>query len=299
MLRDIGNSNRKGRKMKSDFLTRILLNCLVFSLIAVAGCNIQIGYSHPSFLLAKYERTVQLSKPMAAGSLFSAKSNDGWITVTGGDITECNVTATIIARADSDTNARRIADQTKLRLEQFGNKLTLKVQRPILMFNQSVDVQIDAKVLKNCDLELGTDDGDITIENVKGRVDVKTDDGKVSLSQVGGDIKVRSDDGSIKVKEVTGDVNLRSDDGRITVVYSKDADGVCNISLVTDDGAIDFTAPTNFSADVEILTDDGSINTGLPIKVMGKLGRIGIKGTIGTGQGRLYIRTDDGSIRIR
>lgn len=285
--------------MKSILFKKILLSILVCSLIAVAGCNIHIGYGPPSFLLAKYERTVQLSKPMAAGSLFAAKSNDGWITVTGGGITECNVTATIIARADSDTNARRVAEETKLRLEQFGNKLTVKVERPILIFNQSVDVQIDARVLKNCDLELGTDDGSISIENVIGKIDLKTDDGTVTMSQVGGDIKVRGNDGSIKVKEVTGDVNLRSDDGRITIVYSEDADGVCNVSLVTNDGAIDFTAPVNFSADVEISTDDGSINTGLPIKVMGKLGRSGIRGTIGAGQGKLYIRTDDGSIRIR
>ena len=285
--------------MESDFFKKILLNCLVCSLIAVAGCNIHIGYAPPSFLLAKYERTVQLSKPMASGSLFAATSNDGWITVNGGDIEECSVTATIIARADSDENAIRIAEETQLRLEQFGNRLTLKVVRPILMFNQSVDVKIDARVPNKCDLELGTDDGDITIENVKGAIDVKTDDGSVTLSQVGEDIKARSDDGSINAKEVTGDVNMQSDDGRITVVYSENADGVCDVSLVTDDGAIDFTAPPNFSADVEIFTDDGSINTDLPIKVMGKLGRSGIRGTIGAGQGKLYIRTDDGSIKIR
>jgi len=280
---------------------------------------------------------------MSAGSLFAAKSNDGWITVAGGEITDCNVTATIIARADSDEKARTIAEKTKLKLEQFGSKLTVKLEKPILMMNQSVDVQLEAMVVKDCDVELSTDDGDITIENVNGKIDVQTDDGAVRLSRIGGDIKirsndgslnvrevnanarlqrdgwidvqtddgtvtlsrvvgnikVRSDDGSTRVEEVTGDVNIQSDDGRITVVYSEDAGSVCNVSLVTDDAAIDFTAPANFSADVEVITDDGSINTDLPIKVTGKLGKSGIKGTIGTGEGRLYIKTDDASIRIR
>ncbi len=321
--------------------TRILLYFLLCSLIAVAGCYIQLrGYSYPR---ARYERTVQLSRPMSAGSLFSAKSNDGWITVTGGEVTDCNITATIIARADSDEKARKIAEETKVKLAQFGSKLTVKLEKPILMMNQSVDVQVEAMVLKNCDVELDTDDGDITIENINGNIDIKTDDGSVSLariigdikirsndgsinvqefnsdvnlqragwidiqtddgsvtmSRVVGDIKVRSNDGSTKVQEVTGDVNIQSDDGRITVVYSEDAGGVCNVSLVTDDAAVDLTAPANFSADVEVITDDGSINTDLPIKVTGKLGKSGIKGTIGTGEGRLYIKTDDGSIRIR
>jgi len=283
--------------MKSGMFTRILLYCLLCSLIAVAGCYIQVrGYSYPR---ARYERTVQLSKPMSASSLFAAKSNDGWITVTGGETTDCNVTATIIVRADSDEKARTIAQKTKLKLEQFGSKLTVKLEKPILMMNQSVDVQLEAMVLKDCDVELITDDGDITIENVNGKIDVQTDDGAVRLSRVVGNIKVRSDDGSTRVEEVTGDVNIQSDDGRITVVYAEDAGGICNVSLVTDDAALDFTAPVNFSAGVEVITDDGSINTDLPIKVTGKLGKSGIKGTIGTGEGRLYIKTDDGSIRIR
>lgn len=327
--------------MKSGMFTRILLYCLLCSLIVVAGCYIHIrGYSYPQ---ARYERTVQLSKPMSAGSLFAAKSNDGWINVTGGEVADCNVTATIIARADSDEKARTIAEKTKVKLEQFGSKLTVKLQKPILMMNQSVDVQVEAMVVKDCDVEVSTDDGDITIENVNGKIDVLTDDGTVRLSRIGGDIKIRSDDGSInvqefnanaklerdgwidiqtddgtvtlsrvvgnikvrsddgstRVEEVTGDVNIQSDDGRITVVYSEDAGGVCNVSLITDDAAIDLTAPANFSASAEIITDDGSINTDLPIKVTGKLGKSGIKGTIGTGEGRLYIKTDDASIRIR
>jgi len=280
---------------------------------------------------------------MSAGSLFAAKSNDGRITVNGGEVTDCNVTATIIARADSDEKARTIAEKTKVKLEQFGSKLTVKLEKPILMMNQSVDIQVEAMVVKSCDVELSTDDGNITIENINGDIDIKTDDGSVSLARIAGDIKVRSDDGSINVQEfnsdvnlqragwidiqtddgsvtmsrvvgnikvrsddgltniqeVTGDVNIQSDDGRITVVYSEDAGGVCNVSLVTDDAAIDLTAPVHFSADVEVITDDGSINTDLPIKVTGKLGKSGIKGTIGTGEGRLYIKTNDGSIRIR
>ena len=328
--------------MKRDIVTKILRYSLLCCLITAAGCVIHIsGYSPPR---SRYERTVQLSSPMSGITLFSGKSNDGWITVNGGDITECSVTATIITRADSDEKARRIAEESKVKLEKFGTKLTVKLEKPTLRGNESVDIQFKAMIPKDCDVEVSTDDGDITTKNINGDIEIKTDDGKVSLSQINGDvrvisndgsvtiqdintdgklgrdekwidiqsddgrvtlsrivgdIKVRGNDGSTRIEDVIGDVNLQSDDGRITVIYNEDAGGICNVSMVTNDGAIDFTAPRNFSANVEVITNDGSIDTGLPIKVIGKLGKNGIKGVIGTGEGRLYIKTDDGSVSIK
>ncbi len=327
--------------MKRDIFTKILLHTLLCCLITVAGCVIHVrGYSIPR---ARYERTVELSRPMSGVTLLSAKSNDGWITITGGDVTECSLKATIIAKANSDEEAIRIAEESKVKLEKFGSRLTIRLEKPVLWTNESVDIQFEAMVPKNCNLELATDDGDITTENINGNIEIKTDDGKVSLSQISGDIKVRSgdgtitiqevnlgvvrnengwidiqtddgrviltliagdikvrsNDGSVKIEDVVGDLDIQCEDGRITVIYSKSAGGVFDISMVTDDGAVDFTAPKNFSANVEVITDDGSVFTELPVKVLGKLGKGGIKGIIGKGEGRLYIRTDDGSVRIR
>jgi hypothetical protein len=282
--------------MRNGVLTRTLLILLLCSLITVAGCYVQMG---PGFAMARYQRTVQLSEPMAAGCSFAAKTNDGWIIVNGRDVTDCNVTATVIARANSDKNARRIAEDTRLSLERFGNRLTLRVERPMLMTNQSVDVQFKAMVPETCNVELGTDDGDITIENINGSIDARTDDGTVTLSAVKGVMKVKTDDGSIHARKVAGDAEFETDDGKITVSYLEEADGVCSVSLIADDGSIDFTAPSGFSAQVQVSTDDGSIHTDLPIQVRGKLHKDRIEGTIGLGEGKLHVRTDDGSIRIR
>jgi hypothetical protein len=327
--------------MKRDILIRALLSILLCCFITVAGCVVHIReYSFPR---ARYERTVELSSPMAGGALLSARSNDGWITITGGDVQECSITATIIAMAESDEKAEKIAEESKVKLEKFGSRLTVRLEKPVLWTNQSVDIQFTAIVPKDCDVQLTTDDGDITTENIKGDIEIKTDDGKVSLSKisgdikvnsddgtitiqdinvgvvrsedgwidiqtddgrvtltrVAGDIKVRSNDGSVKIEDVVGDLDIQCNDGRITVIYSEGAGGIFDVSLVTDDGPVDFMAPANFSADVEVITDDGSVYTELPVKVLGKLGKGGIKGVIGTGEGRLYIRTDDGSVRIR
>ncbi len=326
--------------MKKDIFTKILLYSLLCCLITVAGCEIHIReYSFPR---ARYERTVELSRPMSSGTLLSVRSNDGWITITGGDVSECSLTATIIAKADSDEKARRIAEESKVRLEKFGSRLTVKLEKPVLWTNESVDIQFTAMVPKDCNLEVSTDDGAITTESINGDIKIKTDDGRVNISQISGnirvdsgdgsitmqdvnigvvrsedglidiqtddgrvtltrivgDIKAGSDDGSVTIEDFIGDLNIKSNDGRITVIYNEGAGGVFDISMVTDDGAVDFKSPANFSAKVEVITD-GSLYTDLPVKVLGKLGKNGIKGVIGTGEGRLYIKTDDGSVRIR
>ncbi len=282
--------------MKKYIIAIMLPFSLLCMWIAVAGCDIQIGCCVP---LAKYERTVHLSEPMAVGSLFSAKSHDGWIKIAGSDITDCNITATIVARAGSYTKAEKIAERTKLSLERLGRGLKVKVEKPLLPMNQSIDVQFNVKVPTNCDLELVTKDGDITVENVMGMINVKTGDGTIVMSRVGEEIKARSFDGTIRIQENIGDISAKSFDGRIIIAYSKDAGGVCNVSLTTNDGTIDFKTPENFSANVEISTNDGSIQSDLPIEVAGKVKKKRIKGTIGTGQGKLYIRSRDGTIRIR
>jgi len=327
--------------MKRDIFTKILLYGLPCCFIALAGCEIHLmEYSSPR---SRYERTVELSAPMMGGTLLSARSNDGWITITGGDVTECSVTATIIAMAESDEKAGKIAEESIVKLEKFGSRLTVKLEKPVLWTNQSVDIQFTAIVPRDCDVQLTTDDGDITTEYIKGDIEIKTDDGKVNLSKISGDIKVRSgdgtitiqevnvgvvrnengwidvetddgrviltriagdikvgsNDGSVRIEDVIGDLDIQCEDGRITVIYGEGAGDVFDVSLVTDDGPVDFMAPPNFSVDVEVITDDGAVYTELPVKVLGKLGKGGIKGVIGKGEGRLYIRTDDGSVRIR
>jgi hypothetical protein len=50
---------------------------------------------------------------------------------------------------------------------------------------------------------------------------------------------------------------------------------------------------------VEASTHNGSINTDLPITVTGKVSKNKLTGTIGNGDGKLYLETHNGSIRLR
>ena len=69
--------------------------------------------------------------------------------------------------------------------------------------------------------------------------------------------------------------------------------------MVTSYGSVDFETPPDFAGTVEMSTSYGSISTDLPITVSGQISKKKLAGTIGQGNGKLYLKTSSGSIKIR
>ncbi len=282
--------------MKNDvLLKKVSRGSLLCLLVAAAGCSINMGCLPQE----KYQRTVQLSAPLSPGSSFAAQTHNGSITIAGADVTDCNLTATITARAITEEDAKKLAERVKIKMETFGDKLTAKIDKPTFRFNKSVSVSLDVTVPNNTDLELTTHNGSIRITDITGRLNATTHNGKVTAEQISGTIELHTHNGSVICREVSGDTQLKTHNGSVKLYYSEDAPSVCNISLITYNGGIDLTSPSNFSGEVEASTHNGSINTELPITVKGKVSRRKLTGTIGTGQGKLHLSTHNGSIKIR
>jgi DUF4097 and DUF4098 domain-containing protein YvlB len=248
---------------------------------------------------AKYERTVQLSAPLSPGSGFAARTHNGSITIAGADVTDCNVTATITARAITEEDAKELAERTTVKLEPFGDKLTAKIDKPTLLVNKSVSVSLDVQVPNRTDLELTTHNGSIRVTDITGRLNATTHNGKVTAEQISGTTELHTHNGSVICREISGDTQLKTHNGGIKVYYSETAPSVCNISLITYNGGIELATPSDFSGDVDASTHNGSINTELPITVKGKVSRRKLTGTIGAGQGKLHLSTHNGSIKLR
>lgn len=280
--------------MKKDYFTKISLGCLL-GLVSIAGCCINIG----CWPQAKYERKVQLSAPLPPDSAFAARTHNGSIAINGADVADCNLTATIIARAATEEAARKLAEKIKIKLQASGNRLTAKIEKPAFMTNQSVSVNLDVTVPEHSDAEITTHNGAVRITNITGQVNATTHNGSATAKQVSGTIKLETHNGSVTCKEISGDTNLRTHNGKINAAYSENAPPVFNASMVTHNGSIDFTAPPNLSAAIDVSTHNGSINTDLPITVIGKVSKRKLTGTIGTGQGKLHLETHNGSIEIR
>jgi len=295
--------------MKKVYFTKVSLGCLVGLQIAMTGCCINIG---SCALQAEYKRTVQLSAPLQSGSTFAAQTHNGSITVEGAarirgdklapaeaEVADCNLTATIITRAVTEEDAKELAEQTEVRLEPSGNKLIVKIEKPTLMRNRSVSVNLDVTVPNQTSLELATHNGAVKITNIAGQISGTTHNGGITATYVSGTSRLQTYNGSITCKEVSGDTQLRTHNGGVKVYYSESAPAVCSVSVVTHNGSVEFTAPPSFAAKVEASTYNGSIETDLPIRVVGKVSKKKLTGTIGTGEGNLRLETHNGSIRIK
>ncbi len=260
------------------------------SLLTVGGCYLPI---------AKYERTVELSAPLAEGSLFAAQTHSGSITVNGASLTDCSLTATITARAATEEEAQKLAEQTKISLEPSPGKLTAKIEKPLLVSNQSIAVNLDVTVPNRTNLEFSTHNGAIKVTNITGKVDGTTHNGSVTTEQVCGAAKLLTHNGSIRCDATSGDAELKTHNGDVKLRYAETAPAVCSISIVTHNGGIELTSPQNLSAAVEASTHNGSIRTELPITIVGNVSKRSISGKIGAGQGKVRLETHNGSITIR
>jgi len=236
---------------------------------------------------------------MPAGSSFEAQSHNGSIKITGADITDCNLTATITARAVTEEDAQQLAERTTVRLESFGDRLIARVDKPAFLRNQSVSVSFDVQVPNESDLKFTTHNGSMEITNITGRLNGTTHNGKITVEQVSGIAELLTHNGSIICRDISGDTRLKTHNGSIKAYYSQAVPSVCDISLITYNGGIEIATPSKFSGEIDISTSNGSIRTDLPITIVGKISKSRLTGKIGTGRGKLHLETHNGSIRVQ
>jgi hypothetical protein len=344
----------KGEEMTRGLYTGIALGAAMACLLLV--CTSCIIIHTGDWGGARYEKELELSAPLAAGSSFAAETRDGSIKVEGVETNDGTVLAKIVAHAGTEGRAQELAEQVQVRLEPAGAGLKVVTEGPRTRGNAWYNVSLEVKVPVQTSLTLGANDGAVRISRVTGDVDARTSDGSIEVEAVKGNVKLRtsdgritglrleaaaldlhandggieitgasaktctakSSDGSITLTDVRADsivaettdspirlqriaagrVECRTSDASIHIDFAPDAPKAPTVTATTSDAGITFIAPPGLSAVIDAFTDDGSIRTTLPITVEGKVGR-SLTGKVGDGEGRIRLRTNDGSITIR
>jgi hypothetical protein len=262
--------------------TRVYVKCLLsLTLLAFVvgciGCDINFG----DIGREESERTEQLAAPIAAGATLNAETGVGSITVAGGDVTKCSVTAEITAKAPTQEKANELAQAVKVKLEVEGEDLRLHVEKPAKKRRCSIEVSFDITVPPKVNLQLESDVGEIEVSNITGAIEASTNVGDITCSGAG------------------GNVDMETNVGEVIVAYSDSAESEFEARLETNVGEIRFAGPDNLSAKVDASTNVGSIETKLPLTVTGQVGK-SVRGTIGKGEAKatVRLRTNVGSIKI-
>jgi len=203
------------------------------------------------------------------------------LTTSDGSVHLTNIEGTVDAKtSDGSIKAENIKGDTKLKTS---------------------DGRIQCARIEATELELQTSDGSINLEGVKvTSCTARTSDGGITLADARSEsLDLHTSDGTIRCRDVAARrLECHTSDGSVHIDCASDAPSAIDGTVTTSDGSITFTAPQGLSAKVEASTDDGSIRTTLPITVSGKVGK-SLSGTIGAGEGRLVLKTHDGSITIQ
>ena len=221
-----------------------------------------------------------MSAPVGQAAELCVETAVGSITVTGADVTDCNIVAEITVKAETQEEARKLAEQVEIEAKPSGDKLSVKVVKPAELKKRKLEVKFKI----------------VTAKQLK--VDCSVNVGSVNVSDMNDRIKVSGNVGSIFCRQVVGDINLTSNVGSVEVEYSDAAPAACNATITTNVGSIEFVAPAQLSAQVNASTNVGSVKTDKPITVVGKVGK-SVNGTIGAGEGKVRLKTNVGSIHIK
>jgi DUF4097 and DUF4098 domain-containing protein YvlB len=217
--------------------------------LVVAGCDIQLG----DWPRAKYERAVNRQAPLPAGSTLVARTSLGSVTITGADVTDCNVVAEICGRAPTQEEARELAEQVEITLEMAGDTMTVKADKQPVKPNRSISVSYAITVPKQTRIECASSYGAIKVSDIDADVSGKTSSGSVAAENIQGSAILETSYGSVRCRNISGhQLAVKSSSGSIT------AEGIKGkVRLNTSYGSI--TCGDTSDGDIELKSSSGAI----------------------------------------
>lgn len=230
----------------------------------------------------------------------------------------------ILVQIEKRGSTQALADSIQVQAEQQGNRVRIEARRPpegeaLLRWNTSRSARLIASVPRQCHLLARSGDGSITIEDVRGRVELRSGDGSIKGYDLEGDVTVSTGDGSVSLRSVAGSIHVRTGDGAVDIVgrpgvlQVHTGDGSVRVSIDrgvpmtkdwsidTGDGGVVLDLPPGFGANLDAHTGDGSVRLDreLAAQIAATQSKRSARGAIGGGGPLLKVRTGDGSISIR
>lgn len=204
-----------------------------------------------------------------------AEVGNGSLTVTGSSRSDVMVQARLISRAPTTAEARDLAKQVTISLENGR----LRASGPVNPGRKSWWVSYRVQVPARYDLTLNASNGSVSVTSVRGNIDAETANGSIRLTDLGGRVRARTSNGSTHA-QVSG--------------AKWDGEG---LSLITSNGSARLDLPQNYSAELKVSTNNGGINIDFPVEVQGRLGR-SVETTLGSGGPTVEVRSSNGSVRV-
>lgn len=208
----------------------IFLVPLFFILWGSRQGNFHIGRLNTggvTILGSDYEFDVNAGSPSAGVSRVILDNIHGNLSVKGEEGGDVKVTGHKTVRAFNKTDADKGNEQSQVKVERQGDLLFIRAEEPHNLRMLNISTDLDIVVPKGVSVEARGRNGDLTIEDVNGSVDVSNGRGDVRLNNIGKDVKVESTrtglvratgvKGSLELQGRGGEVQLEKIDGQVTI----------------------------------------------------------------------------------
>jgi DUF4097 and DUF4098 domain-containing protein YvlB len=211
------------------------------------------------------------------GHLNLDSGRNGAVSIKGAMRSDVLVRARVEARANTEASAAIIASQVSI----DGSGGQVRASGPQTAENSSWDVSYEIFVPQATDLTMKTNNGAITISDVRGNIHFQVNNGAVHLKRVAGDVGGTTSNGAIQADLAGGGWEGRQ------------------LEIGTHNGAVTVTLPASYSAHVQAETGNGRIQSDFPVTISGDLHPQKLDFNIGAGGPLLHITTGNGAIRLK
>ena len=221
-------------------------------------------------------RVMQMAAP--GGAIRVSPGQNGGISIEGWTGRGVEVHARIQGRAETEAEARAIADAVRI-----VTGASIGATGPESTREADWLVSFVVFVPVNSDVELSTQNGPLSVRGVTGAMSLETNNGPLALRDVGGNVYART-------------VN-----GPLSVSLSGTSWQGAGLDAETQNGPISLSVPDGFNAQLETGSNNGPFSSDIGLTVRDFRGRMRgpISATLGSGGAPIRVITSNGPVSIR
>jgi len=267
--------------------------------------------------------TIIRSFTVEPGGRLSVDTDRGDIQVVTSDRNTVEVTVKREVSHASESEISQILKNHQVTLVQNGNEIQVRARSPkttqsllsVLGLKPSLNVSLKLIVPKQFNVNLNTAGGDVSVEDVEGKIDVGTSGGDLNLSKLRGPVQAHTAGGDILAADCTGNLQIRTSGGDVQIdrfagsMFRAETSGgdvsldlagqvQMNCLLRTSGGSVTARLPESIAVYLDASTSGGEITAAIPVQIEGKPAKNVLRGTINGGGPVLSLQTSGGNIQV-
>ena len=213
----------------------------------------------------------------------------------------------IIVNPGADGMVRVLADLRKpsdmeYQAIQEGDTISVNAREKengpsFFSFGRSPGADIEITAPSNARVEVRTRNGEVQLYGMHRSGSVRTSNGDIVMDDVVGEFDVSTSNGAVNIKQARGTFDVISSNGRIEFDGEFTPGG--RNHFTTSNGSVEITLRGAPNVKLDASSGNGSVSNKLPFLLSSPGDKHHVAGTIGAGDAELFVRTSNGSIKIR